>query len=52
MYRSTAKAENKKSLFLCHLKTLRLHTGLFKFELDHYLTNVARVKVRIGVDLF
>ena len=36
----------KKSLVLCHLKRLRLYTGLFKFELDHYLTNAARVKCR------
>ena len=34
----------ENSLVLCHLKTLRLYTGLFKFELDHYLTIVARVK--------
>ena len=34
----------ENSLVLCHLKTLRLYTGLFKYELDHYLTNVARVK--------
>ena len=45
--RSTVKAANKKnSLVLCHLKTLSLYTGFFKFELDHYLTNVARVKSR------
>ena len=36
----------KNSLVLSHLKTLRLYTGIFKFELDHYLTNVARVKSR------
>ena len=29
----------ENSLVFCHLKTLRLYTGLFKFELDHYLTN-------------
>ena len=34
----------ENSLVLCHLKTLRLYTGLFEFEHDHYLTNVARVK--------
>ena len=34
----------ENSLDVCHLKTLRLYTGPFKFELDHYLTNVARVK--------
>ena len=34
----------ENSLVLCHLKTLRLYTGLFKYALDHYLTNVARVK--------
>ena len=34
----------ENSLVLCHLKTLRLYTGLFKYELEHYLTNVARVK--------
>ena len=34
----------ENSLVLCHLKTLRLYTGRFKYELDHYLTNVARVK--------
>ena len=34
----------ENSLVLCHLKTLRLYTGLFKYELDHYLKNVARVK--------
>ena len=33
----------ENSLVLCHLKTLRLYTGLFKFELERYLTNVARV---------
>ena len=34
----------ENSLVLCHLKTLRLYTELFKFELDHNLTNVVRVK--------
>ena len=34
----------ENSLVLCHLKTLRLYTRLFEFELDHYLTNIARVK--------
>ena len=34
----------ENSLVLCHLKALRLYTGLSKYELDHYLTNVARVK--------
>ena len=34
----------ENSLVLCHLKTSRLYTGPFMFELDHYLTNVARVK--------
>ena len=34
----------ENSLVLCHLKTLRLYTGLFKYKLEHYLTNVARVK--------
>ena len=29
----------ENSLVLCHLKTLRLYTGLFEFEFDHYLTN-------------
>ena len=37
------------SLVLCNLKTLRLYTGLFKFELDHYMTNVARVKCTYGI---
>mgnify|MGYP003692133457 CR=1 FL=1 len=36
----------KNSLVLCHLKTLRLYTGLFKCEPVHYLTKVARVKSR------
>ena len=52
LLRSTVKAADRKFIILCHLKTLRLYTGLFKFELDHYLTNVARVKIRIGVDRF
>ena len=34
----------ENSLVLCHLKKFRLYTGPFKFELDHYLTNIARVK--------
>ena len=34
----------ENSLVLYHLKTLRLYTGFFEFELNHYLTNVARVK--------
>ena len=34
----------ENSLVLCHLKTLRLYTGFFEIELNHYLTNVARVK--------
>ena len=34
----------ENSLILCHLKTLRFYTGLFKFEHDNDLTNVARVK--------
>ena len=42
----------ENSLVLCHLKTLRLDTGLSEFDLDHYWTNVARVKVCIGVDRF
>ena len=40
------------SLVPYHLKTKRLYTGLFKFEFGHYLTNVAQIKVFIGVDLF
>ena len=45
-YAAQLRQPIKNSLVLCHLKTLRLYTGLFKFELDHYLTNVARVKSR------
>ena len=41
--RSTVKAANIKFISLCHLKSLHLYTGLFKFEIDHYLTNVALV---------
>ena len=36
--------ENSLGFFGGHLKTLRLYTCLFKFKLDHYLINVARVK--------
>ena len=36
----------KNSLVLFHVITIRLNTGLFKFGLDNYLTNVARVKMR------
>ena len=43
-YAAQLRPPIEKSLVLCHLKTLRLYTGPFKFELDHYLTNVARVK--------
>ena len=43
-YAAQLRQPIENSLVLCHLKTLRLYTGLFKFELDHNLTNVARVK--------
>ena len=42
--RSTVKAANKTFITFMSFETLRLYTGIFKFELDHYLTNVARVK--------
>ena len=45
----------ENSLVLCHLKTLRLYTGLFKFELDLYFTNVhstSKKYFNIGVDQF
>ena len=38
------RQSTENSLVLCHLKTSRLYTVPFMFELDHYLTNVARVK--------
>ena len=44
LYAAQLRQPIENSLVLCHFKTLRLCTGLFKFDLDHYLTNVARVK--------
>ena len=44
IYAAQLRQPIENSLVLCHLKTLRLNTGFFKFGLDHYLTNVARVK--------
>ena len=44
MHAAQLRQPIENSLVLCHLKTLRLYTGLFKYELDHYLTNAARVK--------
>ena len=38
--RSTVKAANRKFIRFMSFE----NTRLFKFELDHYLTNVARVK--------
>ena len=46
--RSTLRQQIENLLVLCHLKTLRLYTGIFKFELDHYLTSVARVKLKLS----
>ena len=43
-YAAQLRQPIESSLVLCHLKTLHLYTGLFKYELDHYLTNVAQVK--------
>ena len=43
-YTTQLRQPIETSLVLCHLKTLRLYTGVFKFQLDHYLTNVARAK--------
>ena len=43
-YAAQLRQPKEYSLVLCHLKTLRLYTGLFKFEFDHYLTNVERIK--------
>ena len=43
-YAAQLRQPIENSLVLCHLKTLRLYSRLFKFELDHYLTNVARVE--------
>ena len=52
-YAAQLRQPIEKSLDLCHLKTLRLYTGLFKFQLDHYFTNVARVQsICNGVDRF
>ena len=45
-YAAQLRQPIKKFISFVSLKTLRLYTGLFKFELDHYLTNVARVKSR------
>ena len=35
------------SLVLCHLKTLRLYIGLFKFELDHYFDKRSTSKMYV-----
>lgn len=37
-------ALTENQLVLCHLKTLRLYTGLFSFTQYHYSKKVARVK--------
>ena len=44
IYAAQLRQPIENSLDLCNLKTLRLYTAPFNFELDHYLTNVARVK--------
>ena len=44
-YAAQLRQPIENTLVLCHLKTLRFYTGLYEFELDHYLTNVARVKI-------
>ena len=45
MLRDTAQLSHPYSLVLCHLKKkIRLYTGLFNFQIDPFLTNVAQVK--------
>ena len=43
-YAAQLRQPTENSLVLCLLKTSRLYTWPFMFELDHYETNVARVK--------
>ena len=35
VYAAQLRQPIENSLVLCHLKTLRLYTWLFKYELDH-----------------
>ena len=44
IYAGQLRQPIENALVLCHLKTLRLYTGLFKFEPNHYMTNEAPVK--------